>query len=113
VQGWCPPIPILRRLAFRTTYEIEEERQALKGYSRRLRDCVAWPRQIAGRIGSRRSITRAPVPRLTQRRFYRAGSMSADLSNLHSIIARPGGQSPRDGWTAYSPIESSDPRSIE
>ncbi len=30
VQGWCPPIPILRRLGFRTSYEIEEERQALK-----------------------------------------------------------------------------------
>jgi hypothetical protein len=30
VQGWCPPIPILRRLGFRTSYEIDEERQALK-----------------------------------------------------------------------------------
>lgn len=30
VQGWCPPVPILRRLGFRTSYEIEEERQALK-----------------------------------------------------------------------------------
>lgn len=30
VQGWCPPVPILRRLGFRTSYEIEEERRALK-----------------------------------------------------------------------------------
>ena len=30
VQGWCPPIPVLRRLGFRTSYEIEQERQALK-----------------------------------------------------------------------------------
>jgi hypothetical protein len=30
VQGWCPPVPILRRLGFRTAYEIEEEHQALK-----------------------------------------------------------------------------------
>ena len=30
VQGWCPPVPVLRRLGFRTTFEIEEERQALK-----------------------------------------------------------------------------------
>ena len=30
VQGWCPPVPILRRLGFRTSFEIEEERQALK-----------------------------------------------------------------------------------
>lgn len=29
VQGWCPPVPILRRLGFRTAYEIEEERLAL------------------------------------------------------------------------------------
>jgi len=30
IQGWCPPIPILRKLGFRTSYEIEEERGALK-----------------------------------------------------------------------------------
>ena len=30
LQGWCPPIPILRRLGVRTTAEIAEERNALK-----------------------------------------------------------------------------------
>lgn len=30
VQGWCPPLPVLRRLGFRTASEIDEERQALK-----------------------------------------------------------------------------------
>jgi hypothetical protein len=30
LQGWCPPVPVLRRLGFRTSYEIEQERQALK-----------------------------------------------------------------------------------
>jgi len=30
VQGWCPPVPIFRRLGFRTAAEIEEERYALK-----------------------------------------------------------------------------------
>lgn len=30
VEGWCPPVPILRRLGFRTSFEIDEERQALK-----------------------------------------------------------------------------------
>jgi len=30
LQGWCPPIPILRRLGVRTASEIEEERFALK-----------------------------------------------------------------------------------
>ena len=30
IQGWCPPIPILRRMGFRTQTEIDEERYALK-----------------------------------------------------------------------------------
>jgi hypothetical protein len=30
VQGWCPPLPILRRLGFRTGSEIDRERFALK-----------------------------------------------------------------------------------
>lgn len=30
LQGWCPPVPVLRRLGFRTQTEIDEERFALK-----------------------------------------------------------------------------------
>jgi len=30
VQGWCPPLPVLRRMGFRTAREIEMERTALK-----------------------------------------------------------------------------------
>jgi hypothetical protein len=30
IQGWCPPVPVLRKLGFRTVYEIDEERYALK-----------------------------------------------------------------------------------
>jgi hypothetical protein len=30
LQGWCPPLPVFRRLGFRTQYEIERERYALK-----------------------------------------------------------------------------------
>jgi hypothetical protein len=30
VQGWCPPLPLLRRLGFRTQREIDQERYALK-----------------------------------------------------------------------------------
>jgi hypothetical protein len=30
LQGWCPPVPILRRLGYRTQTEIERERTALK-----------------------------------------------------------------------------------
>lgn len=32
VQGWCPPLPVLRRLGVRTAAEIEEERCALKAF---------------------------------------------------------------------------------
>lgn len=30
IQGWCPPIPLLRRFGFRTAREIDDERTALK-----------------------------------------------------------------------------------
>jgi hypothetical protein len=30
IQGWCPPLTVLRRLGFRTSKEINEERFALK-----------------------------------------------------------------------------------
>lgn len=30
LQGWCPPLPVLRRLGVRTRKEIEEERNVLK-----------------------------------------------------------------------------------
>ena len=30
VQGWCPPLPLLRSLKIRTSKEIEEEKYALK-----------------------------------------------------------------------------------
>lgn len=30
IQGWCPPVPVLRKLGVRTRYEIEQERYALK-----------------------------------------------------------------------------------
>jgi hypothetical protein len=30
IEGWCPPVPVLRRLGFRTQREIDDERTALK-----------------------------------------------------------------------------------
>lgn len=30
VQGWCPPIPVFRRMGIRTSNEIQQERHALK-----------------------------------------------------------------------------------
>ena len=37
LQGWCPPLPVLRRLGFRTQQEIERERYTLRAL---LRDAV-------------------------------------------------------------------------
>ena len=31
IQGWCPPVPVLRRLGFRTMQEIDRERIELRG----------------------------------------------------------------------------------
>lgn len=30
VQGWCPPLPVIRRLGVRTSHEIAQEKYALK-----------------------------------------------------------------------------------
>lgn len=32
VKGWCPPIPVLRRLGIRTQKEIDQERYALEEF---------------------------------------------------------------------------------
>src|SRR5574338_526839 len=49
LQGWCPPLPVLRRLGFRTQQEIEQERYALR----------ALLQETSGPGGERRG---APVP---------------------------------------------------
>jgi hypothetical protein len=38
LMGWCPPLPILRRLGFRTAEEIQRERYALKALRGDFRD---------------------------------------------------------------------------
>jgi len=38
LQGWCPPVPLFRRLGVRTEREIDEERQALKALRGDFRD---------------------------------------------------------------------------
>jgi hypothetical protein len=44
VQGWCPPLPVFRRLGVRTQSEIDEERFALKALRGDFQD-------VAGRSG--------------------------------------------------------------
>lgn len=46
LQGWCPPVPVLRRLGFRTVYEIERERAALRALRGDFR-AVRTPRDAA------------------------------------------------------------------
>lgn len=47
VQGWCPPLPVLRRLGVRTQAEIEAERYALKAMRGDFRNAVAdGPRDL-------------------------------------------------------------------
>ena len=45
LQGWCPPLPVLRHLGFRTPSEIELERNALKGLLRE--NANEWPATAA------------------------------------------------------------------
>lgn len=45
VQGWCPPVPILRRLGFRTQPEIDYERYALKSLRGDFRNLPTSPSQ--------------------------------------------------------------------
>jgi hypothetical protein len=56
VQGWCPPVPLLRRLGFRTAYEIEQERRQL---------LASRPRPA---VGVRRSPNRSASGRRSRRK---------------------------------------------
>ncbi len=57
VQGWCPPLPLLRRLGVRTAREIEAERYALMALRGDFDDIDrAKPHEAAlatGRLGQR------------------------------------------------------------
>ncbi|HRO15521.1 MAG TPA: hypothetical protein PLL33_10845 [Paracoccus sp. (in: a-proteobacteria)] len=50
-QGWCPPLPVLRRLGFRTQAEIEAERHALKALRGDFRNAAGDPQQAADAAG--------------------------------------------------------------
>jgi hypothetical protein len=43
LQGWCPPLPIFRRLGIRTQSEIEQERYALKAVRGDFEDVASAP----------------------------------------------------------------------
>ena len=52
LQGWCPPLPILRRMGFRTAREIAHERYALKALRGDFRDVPADAGSSAGRASA-------------------------------------------------------------
>lgn len=45
LKGWCPPVPALRRLGFRTLREINQERYALKALRGDFEDAIKEPRK--------------------------------------------------------------------
>lgn len=47
VQGWCPPVPLFRRLGIRTASEIDYERYALKAIRGDFREIVGKERRTA------------------------------------------------------------------
>jgi hypothetical protein len=52
LQGWCPPLPVLRRLGVRTAGEIEQERYALKALRGDFRQVAGSTGRVeAGRTG--------------------------------------------------------------
>jgi len=50
VQGWCPPLPVFRRLGFRTSTEIERERYALKALRGDFNDVDDLNKGSSGRV---------------------------------------------------------------
>lgn len=44
IQGWCPPVPVFRRLGIRTSDEIQQERHALKALRGDYRDIPEVPK---------------------------------------------------------------------
>jgi hypothetical protein len=57
VQGWCPPVPVLRRLGVRTPREIEVERVALKALRGDFEGLAAHP--LDDVIAARRALEAA------------------------------------------------------
>ena len=54
LQGWCPPLPILRRLGFRTPMEIEMERAELKAIREGVTENPAPPAGLDCGVGAHR-----------------------------------------------------------
>lgn len=53
LQGWCPPVPVFRRMGFRTSYEIDQERYALKAFRGDFGDVAGDVARSAEAVGLR------------------------------------------------------------
>jgi len=51
LQGWCPPLPVFRRMGIRTSYEIEQERYALKAFKGDFGDVAGDVAKSAAAVG--------------------------------------------------------------
>jgi hypothetical protein len=88
VQGWCPPVPLLRRAGFRTHREIEDERHVLLRRLER-RDPA---RRAGSRSGARAAASRpSEEPRSRASRRRAAGAASAPAPAGRPGSARAGG----------------------
>jgi hypothetical protein len=54
LQGWCPPVPVLRRMGFRTASEIDAERVALKALRGDFAEVVPGPQGAARAMAAAR-----------------------------------------------------------
>lgn len=110
LQGWCPPVPMLRRLGVRTESEIEKERYALKALrgdfknihangsparqimeaiSRKVRDIKDKAQEM---MGTKHSSETAPFNPAIER---------ATGATLESLLSKePGGTKPGDEMAA-------------
>ncbi|HSF09653.1 MAG TPA: hypothetical protein VLA60_09565 [Nitrospirales bacterium] len=48
IQGWCPPVPLFRRMGIRTAHEIQQERHALKALRGDYRDVAEIKAEVNG-----------------------------------------------------------------
>nr|WP_312640239.1 hypothetical protein [Candidatus Nitrospira allomarina] len=48
IQGWCPPVPLFRRMGIRTAHEIQQERHALKALRGDYRDVAEFKAEVNG-----------------------------------------------------------------
>ncbi len=52
IQGWCPPVSILRRMGFRTRHEIDTEYFALKALRGDFKDVSETPEKLSDAKGA-------------------------------------------------------------